>query len=132
MSKPKTSDALEALIDAIGLPDTLRAIESMGGTRWYVPRQALPEDHPWVIHLGAAVAERLRAAFEGEPDVRIPRDKGVLDALIARDYAFGRGLGQNELAMKYRMDRRTIQKALARHRERRAAAAQGDVWELAM
>lgn len=129
MPKPRTHDAMDALIDAIGLEDALRAIEFLGGTNWYMPKR-LGAGHTVVELLGAEVAERLRAAFERDY-VRIPRDKRALDALVARDYDGGRGLSQNKLAIKYRMDVRSVQNALSRHAAAKAAAAQGDVWESA-
>jgi hypothetical protein len=119
------SEALDALIAAIGLPDTIRLIEALGGTRWHVPK-ALPADHPWIGVLGAETAGKLRDAFDGETGLRIPRDKRVLDGLIYRDYEAG--MSQNALAIQYRLDVRSVQNALARHRARQAEAGQGDLF----
>lgn len=118
------SDALSLLLEAIGLEDTLRAIDLLGGTVWHVPR-ALAPDHPWVEALGPEVAERLRAYAAGDT-LTIPRDRGALDALVARDAASG--MNQNQLARKYRMHVRSVRNALARHRERQARAAHGDIF----
>jgi hypothetical protein len=114
--------ALALIIDAIGADGAARLVEVLGGTRWYVPKTPPAS---WVEALGADLAEKLTATFAGD-DIRIPRDKKIFDALIARDAAAG--LSRNALALKYRMDVRSVQNALRRHRQRLAAAAMGDLF----
>jgi hypothetical protein len=118
----QSESALSLIVDAIGTDAAVRLVETLGGTRWYVPQ--IPPAL-WVEALGAELAEKLTATFAGD-DIRIPRDKRIFDALIARDQAAG--LNQNQLALKYRIDVRSIQNALKRHRVRLAKAAQDSLF----
>lgn len=117
-----SESAIAVIINAIGADGAARLVEILGGTRWYVPKTP---PAPWVEALGAELAEKLTATFAGD-DIRIPRDKKIFDALIAQDAAAG--MARNALALKYRMDVRSVQNALKRHRQRQAEAAMVDLF----
>ena len=106
-----TSDALQTLLAAIGEADTVKLIQALGGTRWHVPAK-LPDCHPWATTIGYPAATKLAQACQGETGLRIPRDQGVIDRLIAEA---ARGRTQNDLAVMFQRDLRSIQAAIKRH-----------------
>ena len=126
-----TSSALQILLDVLGEADTVRLIEALRGTRWNVPSSGrFADGHPIVECIGREKADALCQYTAGETGFRVPMDQGTVDRLIYE--AEQAGASQNELAIRFRKDLRTIQIAIGRHRRHagrmRMATAQTELF----
>lgn len=63
---------LQDLADQIGLPLTMRLVARYGGTRLYIPKGAVSDDHELVKILGREATAKLQAYYGGEPHFDIP------------------------------------------------------------
>lgn len=125
MTAPQTPSTLDHIITTIGIDDTARLIEMLGGTRWYVGDKPWPTTHPVVAALGEEKTELLRVAFAGDT-LEIPRDKTIIDGLMYADQQ--RGMGMNDLVTKYRQSVRQIRRRIQRHLQRMLQAQQPDLF----
>jgi Mor family transcriptional regulator len=56
----------------IGLPLTMRIVEQYGGTRLYIPKGELADDHSLVKLVGREAAEKLQKQYGGDAHQDIP------------------------------------------------------------
>lgn len=63
---------LQDLAEQIGLPLTMRLVAHYGGTRLYIPKGDMADDHQLVKLIGREAAEKLQAMYGGEPHFDIP------------------------------------------------------------
>lgn len=123
------SSALQLLLDCLGEADTVALIEALRGTRWNIPASGkLADGHALVEFLGREKADKLGAYLAGETGFRIPVDQGVVDRLIHEAHASG--ITQNQIALRFKKDVRTVQLAIKRHKakldsQRQAEAQMG-------
>ena len=98
---------LTDMVEAIGLPDTMRVVQRWGGTRLWVPQVPVPGT-PLVQYLGDAQAAKLCAAFGGNrPDV--PKAMRLLNLLRDDDIRSNPdGLSVPALAQRYSLNERRI------------------------
>lgn len=106
--------SVKPIAERIGLPKTIRLLESYGGGRIYIPR-TLADDHPLVGLLGRDAAEALARYYDGEsPELPIcPRL--IRDRVIIR--RFDAGESADSLAREYRTSRRNIFRIVKRMRD---------------
>lgn len=111
LSLESLPDSLAEVVDAIGLPSTLRLVESFPGVRVYVPR-TLDDDHALVSVLGRDDAQRLTDQFSGEA-LSIPRCAGALRAVRNACIWRERSEGAAALALRYHLTERQVYSVLA-------------------
>lgn len=63
---------LQDLVELIGLHLTMKLVETHGGTRLFVPKREVADDHPLARLLGAQAANKLVGAYGGEEHFDIP------------------------------------------------------------
>lgn len=104
---------LQDIVELIGLPHTMRLVETYGGVRLYVPKQSLEDDHDLVRLIGREAAEKLQTIYGGESHFDIPKAERALRAVrdaeirAARTARTGR-MSVRELALKYGLTERNI------------------------
>lgn len=100
---------LQDLVELIGLPLTMKLVEAHGGTRLFVPKRDVAEDHPLARLLGSEAAQKLIEAYGGEEHFDIPFGERALKAVrkaqirAKRPYTSAR-----LLALEYRTSERNI------------------------
>jgi uncharacterized protein (DUF433 family) len=104
---------LREFADLIGLPATLRLVESYGGVRLYVP-QRLAEDHPLALLIGASAARQLADVYGGEEHFDIPRAVAIARQVRNRRLREerDRGMSHRDLALKYGLTERQVRNIL--------------------
>lgn len=101
---------LRDIVELIGLVKTMRLVEERGGTRLYVPRLAVSDDHNMVAWIGRAATIRLQSIYGGVEQFDIPKAAAALRAV--RDKAIRRqrlgGCPVSRLARDYALTERQI------------------------
>jgi len=110
--------SLRDIADLIGLPGTLKLVETYGGVRLYVPKK-LDADHKLAQLIGLEHAAKLAATYGGELHFDIPRaveaTRAARDRSIRADQASGST--HRELALKYNLTERQIRNILGADNE---------------
>ncbi len=111
-------ESLRDVVELIGLPATLRLVESYGGIiALYVPRDIDP-DHPIAVAIGIAAARKLAARYGADTLRNIPR---CVDGLRRIRNAEIRARHPHEsaarLALDYSLTERQIWSILAEVRD---------------
>lgn len=63
---------LQDLAEQIGLPLTMRLVAHYGGTRLYIPKGGMVDDHKLVQLIGREATAKLQSMYGGEPHFDIP------------------------------------------------------------
>lgn len=99
------------IVALIGLPATLRLIDSDGGLRTFVPMN-LPQDHRLVKLLGMENAVKLAREYGGA-EIEVPRVPLRRHAALIADFIAGKSYSQ--CAAAYGMTIRNVKYILAAH-----------------
>ncbi len=103
---------LQEIAELIGLPATLKLVESYGGVRLYVPKR-IDDDHALARLIGLDNARLLSDAYGAEEHFDIPRavaaTRAVRDMQIRTDR---KTMTHRELALKYGLTERQIRNIL--------------------
>jgi len=110
--------SLRDIAELIGLPGTLRLVETYGGVRLYVPKK-LDAEHKLAQLIGLEQAAKLADTYGGEMHFDIPRaveaTRAARDRCIRADQASGST--HRELALKYSLTERQIRNILGAEAE---------------
>lgn len=107
---------LRTLAEMIGLPATLKLVETYPGVSIFVPKNVEPE-HKLATLLGLDQARALSAMYGGENHFEVPRAVRAVRRL--RDRALLADLqtmSQRDAALKYQLTERGVRKICARYR----------------
>lgn len=101
--------ALQDLVALIGLPPTMLIVEKHGGTRLYIPKNEMADDHPLIKLIGREAAEILQRNYGGEPHMDIPLALRQMRAVRnAEIRAKRQHTSSSKLARDYRTTERNI------------------------
>ena len=105
--------SLQAIVELIGLPATLKLVEVYGGVRLWVPKKFDP-DHPLVKLLGHAHAAKLCETYGGDEHFDIPRALAAIRAARNARMRNDRSMGatHRELALRYGLIERQVRNIL--------------------
>ncbi len=100
---------LQDIVALIGLPHTMKLVDQHGGTRLFVPKLGVAEDHPLAVLLGHRAASKLIAHYGGEEHFDIPLAARALRAVRnAQIRAERPHTSTRLLALKWRTTERNI------------------------
>lgn len=100
---------LQDLVELIGLHLTMRLVEKHGGTRLFVPKLGVKDDHPLAKLLGPQAARKLVDAYGGQEHFDIPLAMRALKAVRnAQIRAQRPHISASRLAREYRTTERNI------------------------
>lgn len=100
---------LQDLVELIGLPLTMTLVEKHGGTRLFVPKRDVTDDHPLVRHIGTKATQKLIDAYGGAEHFDIPLALRALKAVRNAQIRAERPHSSLRLmALKYRTTERNI------------------------
>jgi hypothetical protein len=102
---------LQKIEAQIGMDKTLLLVDAYGGTRLYVPKLRLADDHPLVVLLGTDAAAKLQKLFGGDVHFDLTRAKSVRRLRQNTEIRRLRNeLSVRDLALKFNLNERTIRK----------------------
>lgn len=102
---------LQKIEAQIGMDNTLLLVDVYGGTRLYVPKLRLADDHPLVVLLGMDAAVKLQKLFGGDAHFDLTRAKNVRRLRQNTEIRRLRNeLSVRDLALKFNLNERTIRK----------------------
>lgn len=100
---------LQDMAGLIGLPLTMRLVEKHGGTRLYVPKGEMADDHALVKLIGREAAEKLQSMYGGDEHFDIPLALRAIKAVRnAEIKALRPRVSERELAREYHTTERNI------------------------
>lgn len=107
--------SLKDIVEIVGLPEALKLVSELGGTRFYIPKD-YKDDHKLLDNMSKLTLQKLINHYGGEIMV-LPVCKTAIRE--ARDWqvihdADNTSLDVQQLALKYGVTSRTIQNILAR------------------
>ena len=100
---------LQDLVELIGLHLTMKLVEVHGGTRLFVPKREVADDHPLARLIGSDAAQKLVCTYGGEEHFDIPKAERALRAVRDADIRAKRPhTSVRLLALENRLCERTI------------------------
>ncbi|HEU0283270.1 MAG TPA: hypothetical protein VFQ99_05760 [Gallionella sp.] len=100
---------LQDVVELIGLHLTMKLVETHGGTRLFVPKREVADDHPLARLLGSEAAQKLVDAYGGAEHFDIPLALRALKAVRNAQIRAERPHSSLRLmALRYRTTERNI------------------------
>jgi Mor family transcriptional regulator len=116
---------LRDFVHLIGITATMRLVEEYGGTRIYIPKRDITEDHELAHIIGLAHLRTLARVYGGEKHFELPKASHALAAIRRREIIASYGpKSLRQLAREYRLTERRVSQIIAEaNAERHAASA---------